>query len=443
MNIKFYKGFKFKMTLVFSVTFILINVLFSRYTYLYFKKSFIENYNKYLFSRATALINKTEINPDLIALPDTGESIRVFYHNYNHQPIIVFQSPGNIKFVNPPFQSGVVDTLDVHGVYLKKENYDGRPVELLLTVSNFNLTNRLKKLSYLMITATLLSVLISAIAVYIAAGWLLKPIRFIIGQATAINSGRLNERLQVTETHDELQQLTETINNMFGRIEQEQQLQNNFFAAASHELRTPLAILQAETELNLGNHFSADITTFLKSQLQEIVRLQHIVQQFLLVSQLKHNGLKLFITEVDIAGQLLKVFERNSLLLKQSGLKTSLVFDEEMQSFIIKGDKDKLETVWQNFVQNVIKYADKNSMVICNVSQIGNDVIVSFENKITVKQIPINTLGKAFQSSSSIGTSTGLGLWLCKQIVQLHHGKIDFYSSNYSFTVRVTLSNCI
>ena len=438
MDLHFYKGLKFKMTIVFSVVFILINIVFSRYTYLYFKKSFTKNYNKYLFSRAKTLLDRTEINPDLIALPDSGESIRVFTHRKQQQRII-FQSPGQIQRLVAPVRSGVVDSLGLHGVYLQKENDDGNPTELFLTVSNRELESKLRHLSLLMVLATLCSVLISALAVYAAAGWLLKPVKFIIRQATQINSERLNERINVSYTNDELQQLTENINAMLGRIEQEQQLQNSFFAAASHELRTPLAVLRAETELELVKSYPPAINSLLNSQLQEISRLQHIVEQFLLIGQLKHKGLKLFCSEVDLSEQILKVFNRNQLFLQQKALKTKIDFDENLPSFIVPGDREKLEVVWQNLLQNAIKYAGKNSMVNCTIKQEGNDTVVTFQNNTDEERIPTQDLGKAFTGASTSSGSTGLGLWLCKQLIDLHQGDLLFYSAKNSFSVSVKL----
>ncbi|AMP99271.1 two-component sensor histidine kinase [Pedobacter cryoconitis] len=437
----FYKGLKFKIALVFSVVFIVINVIFSTVIYRYFKNTYLSNYNKYLYNRAKTIVNRTEINPDLIALPDSGESIRIFYHDNDQRQVIVFQSPGVISRLSVPYQRGVIDTLGQYGVYVIKEDFDGRPVELLLTVSNKELVSKLNHLSFLMITATLVSVLASAVMAYLAAGWLLRPIRSMAKDAAQINTSRLSTRLKVLPTHDELQLLTETINSMIDRIASEQELQNNFFAAASHELRTPLANLQAETELYLGESNNQENRTLFMSHLEEINRLQEIVEQFLLISQFKHQGLAINKRPADVSDQLLKVFTRNRFLAERLQINAKLHFAENIKNFEIYGDGDKLEVVWQNLLQNALKYAQKGSHVLCEVTQETSQLNITFKNKVMDKQFNVQSLTDAFTTNRAPNSGAGLGLWLGKQIVEAHHGTLKIAITDYIFSVSVTLLN--
>ncbi|AMR31083.1 hypothetical protein A0256_06425 [Mucilaginibacter sp. PAMC 26640] len=439
MHRYFYKGLKFKITLLFCLVFMVINVIFSRVVYQNFKSAYVGNYNKYLYTRAQTIINRTEINPDLIALPDSGESIRVFYHNNARQLVTVFQSPGIISKLKTPYQTGIVDSLGQHGVYIKKEDFDGRPVELFLTVSNLPLMSKLANLSLLMMLATIGSVLVSSIAAYLTAGWLLRPIRSIVKQATQINSNQLDKRLDVAQTHDELQQLAETINAMIARIAHEQELQNNFFAAASHELRTPLAILQAETEMHLSNKGGETDKQLLTSQIQEINRLQQIVEQFLLISQFKHKGLIINKRSTDLSDQLLKVFARNRFAADRQQIKTTIHFGNNIQSFNIDGDSDKLEVVWQNLLQNALKHAPKQSIIICEIEQQGTGLEIIFKNTTAEEQVRTDNLTDAFTANQSLQAGSGLGLWLCKQIISAHNGSMAISAGDHTFNVLVTL----
>lgn len=437
----FYKGLKFKIAFVFSVVFIVINVIFSIVIYRYFKSAYLSNYNKYLYNRAKTIINRTEINPDLIALPDSGESIRVFYHDNNRQPVIVFQSPGVISRLSVPYHQGMTDSLGQHGVYMSKENFDGHPVELLLTVSNAQLVSKLNHLSFLMIIATIVSVLASAVTAYLAAGWLLRPVRSMAKEAAQINTSRLSTRLKVLPTHDELQQLTETINGMIGRIAHEQEMQNNFFAAASHELRTPLANLQAETDLYLSKSTDQENRQLFMSHLEEINRLQEIVEQFLLISQFKHQGLSINKRPADLSDQLLKIFARNRFLAERLKINATLHFDNDIKNFEVYGDGDKLEVVWQNLLQNALKYAETGSEVLCEVKQQPSQLNITFKNKAMDKQLNVPGLTDAFTTNHSPNSGAGLGLWLCKQIVDAHNGQLNISITDNVFSVSVTLLN--
>ncbi len=59
-----------------------------------------------------------------------------------------------------------------------------------------------------------------------------------------INVQNLDKRLNVKGSHDELRELTQTVNDMFDRIEESYENQNRFVSDASHELRTPIAVIQ-------------------------------------------------------------------------------------------------------------------------------------------------------------------------------------------------------
>ncbi|MCX2431003.1 HAMP domain-containing sensor histidine kinase [Pedobacter sp. GR22-10] len=434
----FYRGLRFRMTLLFSIVFIVINLVFSRFIFQYFKNGYVENYNKYLYTRAQTILDKTEINPDVIALPDSGESIRIFYHNNAHQPVLVFQSPGIISRLRVPGQAVLIDSLGQYGVYLKKENYDGRPVELLLTVSDYSLKHKINQFTLLMIALTGISLLASAVSAYFASGWLIRPIRSIAMQASEINTERLGQRIRITETHDELEQLAKTINEMIGRIEHEQQTRNNFFAAASHELRTPLANLRAQTELELGTRKLKTDLDLLGSQLSEISRLQSIVEQFLLISEFSQNGLLLRKSKTDISDQLFRVFARNNHQARMRNIQYDIRFSEDIKSFEISADAEKIEMVWQNLLQNALKYMSPGAL-LCSIAQDNQNLMVSFQNKTVQEKVNVSALGTPFTKGRTITSGSGLGLWLCKEIVEAHGGILKLESGDYIFKATVWL----
>lgn len=439
MKWQFYKGIRFKMTLLFSIVFILLNLFFGGIMFRYFKEGYIKNYNKYIYSKAQRILDRTEINPDIIALPDSGESIHVFYHPVPGRIQSVFQSPGSISKLNLPSHPGIVDSLGLYGVYLKKENYDGRPVELLFVVSDFELREKLNQFSTLMKMAIAVSLMLSSIAAFFASGWLLKPVRSIARQAVGMNTKRLGERIEIDQTHDELQLLAQTINDMIGRIEHEQQTRNNFFAAASHELRTPLANLRAQTEVELLNKNSGSYNDLLNSQLNEIGRLQSIVEQFLLISEFNNDGIVLRKRRVDISDQLLKIFSRNNREAKVRKIIYEIHFSEGIESFLIFADTDKLAVVWQNLIQNAIKYCESETALKCNVEKIGDNMQVTFENKINQSRIELSELKTPFNKGQSTTSGSGLGIWLCKEIIEAHGGLLALESQDQYFKVAVLI----
>jgi signal transduction histidine kinase len=279
------------------------------------------------------------------------------------------------------------------------------------------------------------------VASYFASTWLLKPIRNLARQAADINTHRLDKRLRIKPTHDELQQLAETINDMLGRIAHEQEIQNNFFAAASHELRTPLAILQAETELRLNQSDEAADQKLFQSQLTEIRRLQQVVEQFLLVSQLKHQGLVLNTRPTDLSDQLMTVFARNTPLAQTRQTQTILNFSNEVESFVLDADADKLDVVWQNLLQNALKHSPQGITILADILPATTGLKVVFKNEVADQQMSVPHLANAFTTNRSVTSGSGLGLWLCKQIIEAHGGQLQLSVTGGMFLAEVYLPN--
>ena len=436
MVIKRQFGIKLKITMAFSLIFILLSFAVNLYYYREVRNLLIGDSNKYLLSRANSLLDKTEISPAIIPLPEKGSDIRVFYHSAG-KVYVLFESPGIIKKIKIPQRTGVTDTLGMQVAYVTNSSEEN-PVELMLIRSPARLTANLRFLLLLLFGGSILSVLFAGLTSYILASYLLQPVQRIINAAKKITTNKLRDVIPVNNTNDELQELTETINSMLIRIDESLQQQQNFFASASHELKTPLAIMQAELEVNLKKQdVNTGLSTLLASQLAEINRLQQVVQEFLLVSQLKSGGISLYKEPTDVSALILRLFNRLMPLLVQKGLHTNIDFNKKTESFTINADKDKLWITLMNLVENAIKYGTPESVITCNVGPSADQqyLAISIVNKIKIEGEPTKNLTEAFHQRDAAADGAGLGLWLCDQIICLHGGKLEISSGDFSFTV--------
>src|ERR1700759_743337 len=129
-------GIKIKMTLVFSAVFTALALIFSADNYQHIRRLLIEDNDRYLLARATSLLEKTEVNPAIIPLPDKGSYIRVFYH-INGQYRLVFESPGLPGGIRAPARQGVSDTMGMRIAYVRNtgNNTEDNPAELMLVTS--------------------------------------------------------------------------------------------------------------------------------------------------------------------------------------------------------------------------------------------------------------------------------------------------------------------
>jgi signal transduction histidine kinase len=136
----------------------------------------------------------------------------------------------------------LIEPINVHGVRYTVQT------GLSLTKTLAILSNFRIQLSVL----TALGLIVSSFAGHFMSRKALTPIGAIASEAQRINDKNLNIRLPVLETRDELASLSNTLNQMLGRIEAGYQSVRSFTANAAHELRSPVALLRAEAEVALA-----------------------------------------------------------------------------------------------------------------------------------------------------------------------------------------------
>lgn len=427
-------GLRLKMTLAFALVFILLSVGLNLYSYDRIRRLIIADDDRYLLTRAQSLLDKTEVNPAIIPLPDKNAALQIYYRA-NDRKVLLFQSPGPIRRIKAPTRSGVVDTLGLRAAYVINSS-DDNPAELLLAVSDGQLRSTLDYLLLLLVLSSLLSVVISAAVSFWLTRFFLLPVQRIIGTAKKINAHQLRERVPIRETHDELQELTETINAMLERIDQSLQQQKNFFASASHELKTPLAIMRAQLEVTLkkpgiDNHLQA----FINGQLDEINRLQQVVQEFLVISQIKEERLSINRELFDLSELCLKVFRQLRSLAEARRLKLSLQLEEHTPGFEVSGDKEKIKIVLINLLENAIKYSPAGSTISCVVGsgEMANTVKVAITNPTMAQAVALEQLAQAFYRQDDLQPGAGIGLWLSRELLDAHRSGLILKSNDYCF----------
>src|ERR1700761_1826920 len=110
-------GIKIKMTLAFSTVFTVLALIFNIDNYRHIRSLLVEDNDRYLLARAASLLEKTEVIPAIIPLPDKGNYIRVFYH-MNGQYRLVFESPGLPGGIRTPPRTRVPHTLRIRLAYV-------------------------------------------------------------------------------------------------------------------------------------------------------------------------------------------------------------------------------------------------------------------------------------------------------------------------------------
>jgi heavy metal sensor kinase len=261
----------------------------------------------------------------------------------------------------------------------------------------------------------------------------LAPVQRIIGAAENIGATNLSSRLAVPNTGDELQRLSETLNNMLSRIEGAFQRIAQFTADASHELRTPLAILRTRTELALRRPRSeSEYREVLEQLLHGLERGSDLVEQLMLLARADSGDPILQQERVQLDVILRSVGEQGATLAAAKNLRFQAQLSPD--GLPIEGDADFLERLFLILIDNAIKYTAADGEIVLSSQIEAGSVIDSVRDSgIGISEADLPHLFERFyrvdKARSRESGGAGLGLAIGRWIARAHRGDIEVEST--------------
>jgi len=270
-----------------------------------------------------------------------------------------------------------------------------------------------------------------AVAAAAAGGWLLaglalRPVAQMTAKAAAIGPERLDERIEVPRTSDEIQRLATTLNSMLDRVRAGVEEKRRFVADASHELRTPLAIMRSELDVSLrSDDLSPPAREVLSSSVEEVDRMSATVENLLLLARMDEDGMWLDRRRVDLLEVASVIVEQMRPLSEND----EVSLDLEGPSVTIPADRERVEQVLTNLVGNAIRYSGPGGEVRVSTWRNGREAGLSVSD--TGPGIPNAMRSRIFERFVRVDASrgsdrggAGLGLAISKEIVDAHGGRI-------------------
>lgn len=272
----------------------------------------------------------------------------------------------------------------------------------------------------------LASLLLAAAVSWWLTQLLLLPVRRMIQGINRLSKGDYSQPLASEGRHDEFGQLVGDINHLTKTLEQNQTSRRRWIADISHELRTPMAILTGEIEA-----LKDGIRPFDKQQLQsldqEIQRLRHLTDDLYQLSVSDIGGLRYEFADIDLRDSIEEAIAGCRLSAAEQGLE--LVF-ESGPSQIISADANRINQLLLNLIRNSMAYTDAPGRIQLAIERKGNNALLTICDtppgcrKAECEQL-FEPLYRQDLSRSRRSAGAGLGLAICRNIVDAHRGTIS------------------
>ncbi len=252
---------------------------------------------------------------------------------------------------------------------------------------------------------------------------------------------------------NEVEKATVRLRHANHRLKELDVLKDEFVSIASHELRTPMTAIKSYLWMAINKSpqkLDPQLRKYLDISYQSTERLIHLVNDMLTVSRIERDKIEIKRESFDISETLQLVYEELKITAQEKNIAFTLIKDKD-KKYMVLGDKEKLREVFQNLVGNALKFTPNQGKITISCNMDKNGVHISVSD--TGSGIPKGDQPKLFKKFSKIDYSytkhssqpgTGLGLYISKQIVSLHHGDITVQSEvekGSTFTVNLPLLN--
>jgi signal transduction histidine kinase len=265
-----------------------------------------------------------------------------------------------------------------------------------------------------------------AVLLALALGWLiagrvLRPLRTITSTAKEISATNLHERLNLEGPDDELKQLGETLDSLFGRLEASFESQRNFVANASHELRTPLTAERSLLQVTLADpQASVESWRSAGEELLKLGGLQERLIEALLTLARSERGIEQW-QSFDLAS----IAEKVVVIRRDAAERRGIRVESAFSAAPVSGDPSLAERLIANLVDNALRHNVEGGRVyVATETQAGCAVLVAVNSGPVIPPQDIERLFEPFWRAGADRTRSrdghGLGLSIVRAVAEAH-----------------------
>lgn len=447
---------KYKIALSYSISaFVLLNT-FAILAYYFSAQSRKAEYLERLEYRARSIANVI-IEDDHVKVDLLRKLDKTTFQDLYEETILVYNPSydllySNIKDTAIRTSRHLLDYIKKNGEYSHERDngelvgvhYTEGNVSVIVLVTSFDKYGfqNLQNLRQILIIEIVVAVILLVVIGYFFAGRMVQPIDKLVRQVKTINANNLQGITVDAKGRDEIAQLGANFNTMLQRLSNAFDLQKSFVSNASHELRTPLASIISQLQVALSKERSKEVyQDILASVLEDAQHLSELSNGLLQLAQSGLDEQQFVFTEVRIDELLLDM--SNLIKLKhapaipgaepQKSPRVDIRFlkvPEQDTDLICEGNESLLKILFLNLLDNALKFSSDNTTSVTIAFTPDSIEVLVADNGIGIAPEEQQKIFEPFYrgSNSHQVRGHGLGLSICKKIVQLHNGRISVAS---------------
>ena len=281
----------------------------------------------------------------------------------------------------------------------------------------------------------------------LAGGWwfvgrALQPISAISATAAKISTGDLSQRINAADTESELGQLAGVLNSTFEKLEASFAQQAQFTSDAAHELRTPVSVILTQAQSALNRERSpAEYRETLEACERAAQRMKRLTTSLLQLARFDAGQETLRQEKFSLAATAQNCAE----LVRPIAVEKNVTIETELAEANCIGDSDRVAQVITNLLTNAIKYNKDGGKITVTTRMDNGTAILTVTDSglgISAEDLPhvFKRFYRADKSRTSSSGNAGLGLAICKAIIEAHGGTIEAASEpgvGTTFTVHL------